>query len=150
MIDRLEGDTDAPLDIFGLEKRLQVLQMDDRIQRIDAKLRPGEKKGEAILSAKVKENKLFKISFNFDNYQPPTVGDYRGVLTLSHANVFGFGDRLLISGSKTNPLDPSHPEFLNDGFMTVNASYSVSRNPMGYPARYLLQEKLEHGQRKAF
>jgi hemolysin activation/secretion protein len=113
IINRLEGDTDAPLDIFGLEKRLQVLQMDDRIQRIDAKLRPGEKRGEAILLTRVKENKPFQMSIDFNNYQPPTVGDFRGVMTLAHNNLLGFGDRLIITGTKSQD------------FRIVDASYSV-------------------------
>ncbi len=114
---RLKFDSREPLDIFKLEKKLQILQMDDRIKRIDAKLSPGEKKGEALLDAKIKENYPLKVALDFNNYQPPTVGDFRGQISISHNNIMGLGDRGNANYS------------YSQGFQIIGASYGIPVTP---------------------
>ncbi len=90
---RLKRESDGPLNIIELENRLRVLQLDDRIQRIEAQLAPAETRGDAILKALVRERKPFRVGLAIDNHQPPSVGGMRGQIALTHDNVLGYGDR---------------------------------------------------------
>ena len=52
---RLTLDVEPPLHIGALQERLQRLQQDDRIARLEAELRPGVQLGESTLHVRVEE-----------------------------------------------------------------------------------------------
>jgi hypothetical protein len=58
--DRIERGAQTPLRLEPLQERLQLLQLDPRIQQVNAELRPGEKRGDSILQLKVKEASPWK------------------------------------------------------------------------------------------
>src|SRR5262249_59342223 len=74
---RLALGTAPPLNVLALQERLQFLQQDERITRLDAELRPGAQSPERALYVKVEETNPFKVEFAFNNYQSPTVGAAR-------------------------------------------------------------------------
>ena len=113
---RLKRYTGKPLNVFDLEQRLQLFQIDERIERFQANLLPGDARGESRLTANVKEANPFKVRLGFDNYQPPSVGSYRGRLTLAHGNVLGFGDRASATYSGS------------EGLHTIEALYEIPVN----------------------
>ncbi len=113
---RLQRFTGKPLNVFDLEKRLQLFQADERIERFQANLLPGDARGESRLTANIKEANPFKVRLGFDNYQPPSVGAYRGRLTLAHDNVFGIGDRASATYSGS------------EGLHTIEAFYEIPIN----------------------
>ena len=115
-VDRLKRYTGKPLNVFDLEKRLQLFQVDERIDKFQANLLPGDARGESRLTANVKEANPFKVKLGFDNYQPPSVGAYRGRLTLAHDNVLGFGDRASATYSGS------------EGLHTIEAFYEIPVN----------------------
>jgi hemolysin activation/secretion protein len=94
---RLALGAGPPLNILALQERLQFLQQDERIVRLDAELRPGTQRGEGTLSVKVEEANPFKVEFAFNNYQSPTVGAARELITLTHQNLTGHGDPLSVT-----------------------------------------------------
>jgi len=102
---RLALDIAAPLNIGILQERLQLLQQDDRIARLDAELRPGVRLGESELSVRVQEQMPFFVSVEFNNYQSPNVGAERGLLTVSHRNLTGSGDILSVMYGRSAGLD---------------------------------------------
>ena len=85
------------LNILPLQERLQFLQQDERIVRLDAELKPGTQRGEGTLSVHVEEANPFKVEFAFNNYQSPTVGAARELITLTHQNLTGHGDPLSVT-----------------------------------------------------
>ncbi|MBF0559875.1 MAG: ShlB/FhaC/HecB family hemolysin secretion/activation protein [Nitrospirae bacterium] len=91
---RLRLVSSAPLNINDVQDSLQLLQQDQRIKRINAELSPGVMPGEGVLSVKVEEERPYKVFLSFANDQSPSVGPYHGEVTLSHQNLFGFGDIL--------------------------------------------------------
>jgi hemolysin activation/secretion protein len=95
-----------PLNINGLQERLQLLLEDQRIRRLNAELRPGLDRGESVLHVKVEERLPFRIVLDVDNYQPPDVGAERGIVTLEHQNVTGSGDVLTLRFGKSEGLEP--------------------------------------------
>jgi hemolysin activation/secretion protein len=113
---RLTLDLEPPLNLGPLQQRLQFLQQDPRIARLDAELVPGVQRGESVLRLRVEETNPVKVELAFNNYQSPTVGAERGLLTLTHQNLTGVGDvfgvtygystgiHLQVDASYTRPL----------------------------------------------
>ena len=104
--DRIALGAGAPVNISPLQNRLQLLQQDQRLQRIHAELRPGAKPGESELKVKVEEKPPLYAWFAFNNYQSPSVGAERGLLTLSHQNTTGHGDILSLTYGRSKGLNP--------------------------------------------
>ncbi len=104
--DRLAIGADPPVNLNPLQRRLQLLQQDPRISSIHADLRPGTRPGESILKVNVEEKTPFYVWFAFNNYQSPSVGAERGLLTLAHQNLTGHGDILSLTYGRSEGLKP--------------------------------------------
>ncbi|MDP9132795.1 MAG: ShlB/FhaC/HecB family hemolysin secretion/activation protein, partial [Nitrospirota bacterium] len=72
--DRLARGASTPLSIQPLQERIQLLQQDPRIERINAELKPGDVRGESVLNVRVKDANPFKAWLEFNNFQTPVVG----------------------------------------------------------------------------
>ena len=103
---RFNLDAGPPLNINALQERLQILLEDSRIQRLNAELRPGVRRGEGILDIRVEERTPYKLSSEYNNYQSPSVGENRGLVTLEHRNLTGNGDFLTAQYGRSKGLDP--------------------------------------------
>lgn len=125
--DRIERGAQTPLRLEPLQERLQLLQQDPRIERINAELRPGDKRGESVMQLKVKEASPWKAWLDFNNYQTPVVGAERGLATIAHQNVTGNGDAFSFTYGKSRGVDPiidtSYSLPLNRYDTTLTASY---------------------------
>lgn len=125
--DRVALGARPPLKLEPIQERLQLLQRDPRIERINAELRPGDERGQSVLAVKVKETRPWKVWLDFNNYQTPIVGAERGLITLAHQNVTGHGDPFSITygGSRgVHPIiDTSYTLPLNRYDTTFTASY---------------------------
>ncbi len=95
-----------PLNIFTLQERLQILQQDERIQKLNSELKPDVKRGESTLLVKVQEESPFKVLLEADNYQSPSVGAERGRITLTDLNLTGFGDILSFTYGQSSGIFP--------------------------------------------
>lgn len=95
----------TPLNVHLLQKRLQLLQQDPRIQRIQAELQPGTRPGEAELKIRVEEKNPISLWLAFNNYQSPTIGEERGITTLEHQNLTGHGDIFNITYGRSEGLE---------------------------------------------
>ena len=125
--DRVERGARKPLALAPLQERLQFLQQDSRIERVNAELRPGERRGESILNLRVKEASPWKGWLEFNNFQTPVVGAERGLATIAHQNVTGNGDPFSFTygrSSGVNPIiDTSYSLPLNRYDTTLSGSY---------------------------
>ena len=81
-----------PVNVNTLQERLQLLQQDPRLIRLNAELRPGVVRGESELHVKVAEASPYRAWLVFNNYQSPSVGAERGLGTVSHQSLTGNGD----------------------------------------------------------
>jgi hemolysin activation/secretion protein len=104
--ERIEVGASSPVNVNPLQQRLQLLQQDNRIRAIHAELRPGVKPGEAVLKVNVEEKTPFYAWLAFNNYQSPSVGAERGLLTLAHQNLTGHGDILSLTLGRSEGLNP--------------------------------------------
>jgi hemolysin activation/secretion protein len=103
---RLALGTGPPLNVNALQEQLQLLLEDPRIRRLNADLKPGLRPGEATLTAIVEERLPYKVWFTIDNYQAPSVGAARGIVTLEHQNLTGWGDVLTFRYGRSEGLNP--------------------------------------------
>ena len=99
--DRLMLFAGPPLNIEDLQRGLQLLQANPLIRRINAELHPGAARGEAILTVRLEDEVPYSVGLAFNNYQSPSVGSERGVLTLADRNVTGNGDALIFTFAVT-------------------------------------------------
>jgi hemolysin activation/secretion protein len=95
--ERLLRPGDGPANIDVLRERFQMLLSDPLIGRMNAKLLPGDKPGEAILDIEVVRARPYQVTAYYNNYHSPAIGsDFVGV-ALSMVNLTGRGDRLDLS-----------------------------------------------------
>lgn len=118
--DRLSLGSRAPLSLAPFQEQLQLLQQDRRIERINAELRPGDQRGESVLTVRVADRNPFHALVDVSNHQTPLVGEIRGIGTLIHDNLTGRGDALTVSYGRSSGAHP-----------IVNASYAVPVNRYG-------------------
>lgn len=103
---RLALGTESPVNRETLAERLQLLQQNDVVQRVQAELKPGLKLGESILHVAIEEQRPYSLTFGFNNYQSPTVGAERGLVSLRHRNLTGFGDALSVTYGQSDGVEP--------------------------------------------
>jgi hemolysin activation/secretion protein len=107
-----------------LRDRLQVLLQDDRLQRLNAELKPGTVPGEAVLDVAVEESNPIHAYAEYNNYLNPTVGENQLRGTVVHNNVTGHGDILNLGFSASAQASP----YQVGVFPGVNASYAIPLN----------------------
>jgi hemolysin activation/secretion protein len=103
---RIERSAKPPLNINQLQERLQLLQETPGIVRLNAELRPGTQRGESTLNVRVTEADPFKAWLEFNNYQSPSVGAERGLVTLAHQSFTGHGDIIMVQYGRSHGVDP--------------------------------------------
>jgi hemolysin activation/secretion protein len=99
-------DAGPPLNINALQRRLQLLLEDSRIQRLNAELKPGLRPGEGILDVRVEERTPYRLFTEYNNYQSPSVGENRGLVSLWYENVTGNGDVFFGQYGRSSGLNP--------------------------------------------
>jgi hemolysin activation/secretion protein len=73
---------------------------------MNAELKPGLRQGEAILDVRVEESTPYRLSYEYNNYQSPSVGEHRGIVTFEHQNLTGNGDIITAQYGRSRGLDP--------------------------------------------
>jgi hemolysin activation/secretion protein len=101
---RLARGAGTPLNVIDLEERIQLLQQDPHIERIDAELRPTSEPGKALLHVRAEEATPWSVVLESNNHQPPSIGAYGGHFALGWNDVTGFGDSIQASFDVTESL----------------------------------------------
>jgi hemolysin activation/secretion protein len=95
-----------PLNVKSLQERLLLLLQNHNIKWMNADLKPGLELGDGVLSVNVQDRQPYSLTTEFNNYQSPTVGSYRGLTTLVSQNLTGFSDELSVQYGRSEGLDP--------------------------------------------
>jgi hemolysin activation/secretion protein len=101
---RLRHAARAPLNVFALERELQMLQQDPWVERVKASLHPGERRGESWLAFDVEEAQPYELWASYSNEQSPSIGSDGGGPSLKLANLAGMGDELSLDFTRTRGL----------------------------------------------
>lgn len=104
--ERLMSAAGPPLDVNALQQRFRLLLDDPRVERLNAELRPGVRAGEAILDVQVDERSPYRITGEVSNYQSPSVGAKRALVSVEHLNLTGNGDAVRAQYGRSEGLDP--------------------------------------------
>jgi hemolysin activation/secretion protein len=91
---RLERALSTPFNVSDLQQEQQILLQDPLVHRLNIQLLPGLVPGEATAHADVLEGNPFSLTAQIADNQSPTVGEVRGQLQGSVANILGVGDVL--------------------------------------------------------
>ncbi len=91
---RVRPNADEIVNVTRLEERLQLLQQDPLIHRVEAQLVPGPRREYSELDLRVFERRAYGGSIEFNNYQAPSIGSERIVARYWHRNLGGRGDAL--------------------------------------------------------
>ena len=91
---RLKRGLTIPFNVADMEREQQILLQDPLLRRLNIELIPGLVPGEARAHADVLEGSPYSAVMQIANNQSPTVGEIRGQLQGSVANILGFGDIL--------------------------------------------------------
>jgi len=91
---RLERGLSVPFNVADMEQEQQILLQDPLVRRLNIELLPGLVPGEATAHADVLEASPYAAVMQIANNQSPTVGEIRGQLQGTAANILGFGDIL--------------------------------------------------------
>lgn len=87
--------------IDDIRERLYILQQSKMLDRINAKIKPGDRLGEIVLDVQVKESISKHLDFQLSNYQVPAVGETLGSIAFEDTNVSGNVDRLFAFFSRS-------------------------------------------------
>lgn len=103
---RISLSADVPLNMYDLEQRLQMLQQVRMVRRLHAQLKPGIKPGDGVLALAVVERSPVDVWLTVNNYQSPSVGAERGIITVTDRSLTGRGDELSASYGYSEGLNP--------------------------------------------
>lgn len=103
---RVQLGAGPPLNVYDLQERLQFLQQDPRVERLDAELRPGLRAGDSVLDLRVEERVPYRLLLEVNNHQSPSIGSERGTVTLEHLNLTGHGDVLTLRYGHSSGVQP--------------------------------------------
>ena len=102
----------SPFNVEDMQREQQILLQDPLVKRLNLELQPGLAPGEASLNADVLEGSRFSLSAQVADDQSPTVGEVRGQLQGSVANILGYGDILAAQYGRSQGI--------NDGFVVYS------------------------------
>ncbi|MEM9532807.1 MAG: ShlB/FhaC/HecB family hemolysin secretion/activation protein [Pseudomonadota bacterium] len=119
---------DGPLNVADLRDDLRTLHSDPLIERLDSRLLPGSRRGEARLVIDVQEARPYQASITAHNNRAPSVGSEWVELNLVHRNLLGFGDRAQLGYGTADGLDDIFLSYAVPVFggATLAASYTDS------------------------
>jgi hemolysin activation/secretion protein len=102
--ERVRLPADRPFRIAALEERLQRLQRDPLIRRVDARLSPGARAGESMLDLAIEEEQPWFMAGQLANDVASSLGGQRAQFELGHRSLTGRGDSLAASLSMAEGL----------------------------------------------
>jgi hemolysin activation/secretion protein len=122
---------EGPLQIAELERRLQLLQMEPGIERVDARLEPGGNQQRSRLRVQIRENSPWIAALESANDAAASLGGQRTAATLGRRNLLGVGDLFLADVSLVRGLFDSELRYelpLNTRDTRLALRYRTSRS----------------------
>lgn len=128
--ERLRLAAGTPLDVNRLQEAMQLLLQDGAVEQINAELAPGERPGEALLRARVREAPRHRVEIAALNNRPANLGEPTGEARLSVRNGAGFNETLsasyaLTEGNDEYSFSASVPFTAHDDALFVRAGRSL-------------------------
>ncbi|MEW6219387.1 MAG: ShlB/FhaC/HecB family hemolysin secretion/activation protein [Thermodesulfobacteriota bacterium] len=135
-VSRLQSAQGAPLNIFALQDQLKVLLRSDLVDKIQAQIQPGIRRGEAVLDVTVREARPFQAALQLANDHSPSSGSLYPQASLSLLNLTGWGDTLALRGGLTDGAE----EYRGELGMPVNARDTTVRLFYSHTTSSIIEE----------
>ena len=90
----LNAGVGIPFNTSKLEDQLKLLKIDPLFDSIEARLGATQQERQSILTIDIDEADPFVVSFNADNYFPPSIGAERVGVNVGYRNLIGIGDEI--------------------------------------------------------
>jgi hemolysin activation/secretion protein len=94
LVSRLLPDASAPFNMDALRERYAMVLGDPLFERLNARLIPGAKPGDAVLDIDVQRARPYQLSAFVNNYRPPSIGSVAAGVKGTVRNLSGMGDAL--------------------------------------------------------
>ncbi|PMB51327.1 hemolysin activation/secretion protein [Fischerella thermalis CCMEE 5201] len=120
-----------PLNINRLQEALQLLQLNPRIERLNAELTAGTKPGTNSLEVTVVSADTFNTRLILDNHRNPSIGTFERGIDISEASLLGLGDEFTFGYRNTdgsNRFEGSYTFPVNPRNGTVGFNYRITNN----------------------
>ncbi|MEL4894709.1 ShlB/FhaC/HecB family hemolysin secretion/activation protein [Crocosphaera sp. Alani8] len=118
--DRLSPYVASPPNINQIQEGLILLQQNDLISEVNARLIPGTKNNQ-VLEIDIRESPRWEISSDWSNEESPLIGEWGAEIMLSNKNLFGFGDKAQLQYKGTEGLE----RFLSSLIIPVNSNDGI-------------------------
>ena len=116
----------SPLNFNDLKQGLQLMRENPTIAQVNAELRPGGAPGESLLDMEVKDTQPFRLSLEFVNNRPPSVGSEILEVHAADLNLTGNNDALLLD---YGILQSDSTGFETSGTRNLSGSYTAPITP---------------------
>jgi hemolysin activation/secretion protein len=129
--DRIAVASSKPLNINRLQESLQLLQLNPRIERLNAELTAGTKPGTNSLEVAVVGADTFNTRLVLNNHRNPSIGSFERGIDISEANLLGLGDEFTFGYRNTdgsNRFEGSYTFPVNARNGTVGFNYRITNN----------------------
>jgi len=134
---RLERGLSVPFNIAGLQEEQQILLQDPLVRRLNIELAPTLVPGEAKAAADLLEANPLSLVAQIANNQSPTVGEVRGQLQGSAANILGVGDILFAQYGRSQGINDGAVAYslpLASDDTRLNVRYDINGTVVVTPA----------------
>lgn len=105
LVARVLPDTQKPLQLAELQRRLLLLQEDPLLRRVDGRVLPGTQAGDARLDLGVEEVSPYWFAATYGNDRSPGVGARHFTLSAGMRSLSGRGDALYLQGTPGDAHD---------------------------------------------
>ncbi|MEO7319944.1 MAG: ShlB/FhaC/HecB family hemolysin secretion/activation protein [Chthoniobacteraceae bacterium] len=119
----------TPLNFTRMKERLQLLRENPNIRQINAELMPGVKPGESMLKVTVEENQPFRLSLDFSNRRPPSVGAEILEVNASVLNLSGHDDPISLRYGILHTTSETLDRWEESGLDNIEGSYRIPISP---------------------
>lgn len=119
----------TPLNFNRMKERLQLLRENPNIRQINAELMPGVKPGESMLKVSVQENQPFRLSLDFSNRRPPSVGAEILEVNASVLNLTGHNDPISLRYGILHTTSETVESWEASGDENIEGSYRIPISP---------------------
>ncbi|SLM32120.1 putative Outer membrane protein, OMP85 family [Desulfamplus magnetovallimortis] len=130
---RIWPDAQTPFNTLKLQEYFQMLLQDPLVERMDGKILPGPKAGDALLEIDLTRALPYEINMSIDNHSSPNLGSDTVSVNNTIRNITGFGDTLALNvgfTEGTQEIDAAFSLPLTPQDTMLTLSYTSSENDL--------------------
>lgn len=105
VLSRFAVEDGKPINLAQIQEQLVLLKQNPLIDKVDAELIPGDKRGVSTLALQLQEDKPYEVQLAANNARNPSIGAEQAELIASYHSLTGWGDTTTLRFQKTEGLN---------------------------------------------